>query len=290
MRPIGLLALLSVLYAPQVPFTAALDDPIDAKHVRQWTKVLTVEPDMLLPGQSATFRWPAGATRVTASGGGFGYQKSFAGQTMATDTVYHTTTYRFNLWYPEDTSPSGIAGLHHPVGHQEVEVTVPVYRGNYPAIKTYHSPHRWGIDYLADWKYFDVPFDDPANNDLIYFEREEDSMERLAVAIVPVGRSTSADLLRKAISDGASDYDSVTEVQQKSTIQCGVPATWMTFRGVLHGHADDPIRSMVLVFIRNHRGFVVSARTLESQYSKRANLLHCLVRSITETSVASPQK
>ena len=68
-------------------------------------------------------------------------------------------------------------------------------------------------------------------------------------------------------------------MQQKETTQCGVPATWATFDGLDRSLPDTPTKSMVLAFVHDGVGYVISGRARASRFDQWQQLLHSLVRS-----------
>src|SRR5438874_645756 len=51
------------------------------------------------------------------------------------------------------------------------------------ATAAYTNPSGWQISYLKNWKCDKVDMGDPANNALVFFQSEEDAVERLAVSM-----------------------------------------------------------------------------------------------------------
>jgi hypothetical protein len=166
-----------------------------------------------------------------------------------------------------------------PEGHQRIKVAVDVYSGKFPRLATYRDPHLWHIDVLAGWNRNVVPRSDPAHEALVYFQPQEDSAERVAVAIQPMPHTTSAELMHKAMDDAPTQYDVLKDVQQKETTQCGVTAQWVTFTGLDRALPDVPVRAVVVAFVRNGEGYVISARAQEAMYDQWEKPLRCLVRS-----------
>src|SRR3989442_13741538 len=54
------------------------------------------------------------------------------------------------------------------------------------ATSAYTNPSGWQISYLKNWKCDKVDMGDPANNALVFFQSEDDAVERLAVSMLPV--------------------------------------------------------------------------------------------------------
>jgi hypothetical protein len=242
---------------------------------------VTAEPNPALPGQTVTFRRPDGAKRVVVSGGGLGRITDVTQRAVVTTAPWKTATYKFDLWFPmKSEEPTTAKRRRVPMFHRQETVLVHVYDGQFPRLATYHDTRGWHIDCVAGWRRYVTPFEDPANNALVFFEPQEDTAERLAVAIVPVDAETkSADLMHQVLQDAPTQYDVIKDIFQKETTQGGLPATWITFRGLDRALPDVPVQAYALAFIRGKRGYVISGRTKIELLPKRERLLRCLIRS-----------
>lgn len=248
--------------------------------------LIVTEPNPVLPGQTVTFHMPTGVARVVASGGGFGHETDVTDRPLITDTPKQTTHYAFTLWFDNKTmakaagKPAGkMARKPTPQKTLKQAVQVHVYEGTFPAIATYRDPRHWRVDCIAGWNRYVTPEADPANNALIFFQSQEDNPERIAVAIVPVGKMTSEELMHQVLIDAPTQYDVLQDVHQKPTTQGGLPAAWATFKGMDRALPGTATISMILTFVKDGRGYVISGRTSESKFAERERLLRCLVRS-----------
>jgi len=200
-----------------------------------------------------------------------------------TDAPKKTTVYGFDLW-PRGTDHGGKKKQGAPAaGRQHYTVAVHVYEGTFPPLQTYQDWLHWRIDYVAGWKRYAMPQIDPANNALLYFQPEEDSVERLAVAIVPTKATTCAELMHEVMLETPSQYDVLEDVSQKETTQDALPATWLTFKGIDRAEPDIATRSLVMALVRDGKGYVISARARAGEFDKWERLLRCLVRSFAFT-------
>lgn len=226
-------------------------------------------PQQALPGQSVTFYLPRGAIRIRVAGGGFQSETDLTGQSLATDTPSQTSVYRFTYWICTESG-----------ARRRTEV-VPVTRlvGAFPRLATYWDWRRWRIDCVAGWNRYVTPQTDPANNGLIFFQPVEDSPERITVAIVPVRDLTASELMRQVLIEAPTQYDVMQEHYAKETTHGGLPAAWAEFSGLDRALAGIPTRSMVLAFVRDGRGYVISARAREAEFRAKEPLLRALVRS-----------
>jgi hypothetical protein len=239
---------------------------------------VSADPNPCLPGQTVKFYPPKEAKRVLITGGAFAKQTDVTAQPLITDKLVKTTTYRFELTVPGAQPASGKPA---PLIKQSYAVTANVYEGKFPPFATYFDTRDWRIDVPAGWNRYTVPSVDPVNNAVLYFQPAEDSPDRIAVAIVPVTKETdSKTLLRQVLAEAPSQYDVFLDAVQKETTQSGLPAAWMTFKGMDQALPGIPTRSMVLTLVRDGRGYVVSARTRESDYPAKEKFLRCLVRSL----------
>lgn len=260
------------------PAQQAAAKPADQKPATPQPGV-AAEPNPCMVGQTVTFCVPAGAAHVRAYGGGFGSGKTFDAGEAITDTLAKTTPYRFEVW-PQD---SGSAKSDAGPPPQTYRLVVNVYDDPKPNLATYTDWRHWKIDVLAGWNRYGAGLPDPANNALLYFEPQEDSVERLSVAIASLRVENSADLMKKVRDDLPTQYDTLKSVAQWNTTFCGQPATWMTFQGIDRAQPNTLTRSMVLAFVRGPRCYVISARTGDNQYEAKQHLLRSLVRSFALT-------
>jgi hypothetical protein len=235
----------------------------------QPAQVVYAEPNPALPGQAVTIHWPASLGRVAISGGGFGSHKEFKGQTSAQDHPSNVTTY--NL--------ASVAKSKSKQPPKRYTLLVDVYQGLFPKLATYSDTRGWSMDVIAGWNRYAVDLPDAGNNELVYFEPQEDSVERTAVSILPVNDMDAMQLMRKVETEIPTQYDMLTRTGLKETTQCGLKAAWMTFTGTDVSHPDTPSKSMVIAFVKGTRGYVISARTSATGFDNREQLLRCLIRS-----------
>jgi hypothetical protein len=267
---------------PAQPATTPAQPPANqfVEPTPQEPTAVTAEPNPCLPGQTVTFYLPAGAKRATVRGGRYTHSQEIQADDPVSDEPKKTTTYVFDVVTPGESAGTGNA-TPKPAQRQEFRVAVDVLTGAFPKLVTYRNPQHWHIDTVVGWIRNVIPQADPATESLIYFQPQDDSPERVSVAVMPVKEgATCADLMQKALMDAPTQYDVFEHVQQKATAQCGVSAIWATFDGVDHALPDMPTKSMVLTFVRNGIGYVVSGRARASRFDQWEQLLHSLVRSI----------
>jgi hypothetical protein len=245
---------------------------------------VTIESSYIVPGQSVVFHLPAGAKKVVAYGGRFGKGLDVTKETNLTDEPVKTTTYGFDIFDQAVPAKGSKKRAPSPKASKHFQVTAEVYSGKFPPLSTYNDTRGWHIDTIAGWNAYPSQLPDPANNALIYLEQQEDGPERMAVAILPV-TMTNTELMKKVMTETPSQYDVLKVIDQKETTQCGVPATWLNFQGIDPSLKDIPTRSMVMTFVKDGKGYVISGRTRASQFKERERLIRCLMRSFSFTPI-----
>jgi hypothetical protein len=262
-------ALLFILFALQnqgegTPPAAPAKPPIAAVYA---------EPNPALPGQTVELHWTAGSAVI--KGGKFGSGTEVK-DTSAEDKPAKTTMYVIS---PVTASSKNKTKKAAAAPFKRTVVPVQILEGALPKIATYTDTRGWRLDVISGWNRYVVSLPDPVNNALIYFQREEDDVERLAVSIVPADGMTSAQLMRKVETEIPTQYDQLEKTGQKETTQGGITASWMTFTGTEISHPETPSKSMVLAFVKGPRGYVISGRAAANRYAEREKILRCLMRS-----------
>jgi hypothetical protein len=245
---------------------ALASDPVVANH------------NTILAGQAVILNWNFTGTKVILSGGRFGAGTPVTGKTQIVDRPTKTTKYSFDVDYLG--SPSGDLSVQVPLhAHYatQVEVIDPVVLG----LQTYVNPHGWAINTFKKWQRDNVSMPDPANNALVYFQPEDDSVERVAVAILPIKEATSADLMKKVKADIPSRYTESEIVSENEVLHDGILAVRTVFSGKDDAHPGTKTQTVMLAFVRSGRGYIISARTAAAQFATRQRLLEALVNSFT---------
>ncbi len=241
-------------------------------------EAVAADQNPIARGQSVTLHWYFTGKKVVVSGGRFGKGQVVTGHTSLTDRPLKTTRYTFDVWYRGQAPSSTGKTVNQPL-HTRYSVVVEVQSGALSHFAAYHDRFGWQISHLAGWKHDSVPLADPANNALIYFQQEDDSVERLAVSILPANDMTCKDLMDKVQASLYSSYDEVKVLEQSEILHAGTPAQWATFTGMDHSHPGTRTQSMILAFVRDGRAYVISARTAAARYSAREALLKRMVTS-----------
>ncbi len=272
---------------------------------------VAVEPYAITPGKTITLKWYFTGEKVLLSGGRFGKGTIVTGKTSVTDTPRTTTRYTFDVWYklpaapvtpPEQKSPSTTpatgSGQNPPsppstttgaapaqaapvteLKHVQYTTYAEVWSGVYPSMNAYRDSHGWQINFMSGWKRDNVPTAAEGSDGLVYFQQEDDSVERLAVAIMPSKEMTLDDLMKKVNSDVDNHYLKAEFAVPVELTLNSVPAKLITFTGIDLSHPGTQTASVVLLFVRNGRAYVISARSGATHFNGRRPILEKMLRS-----------
>ena len=234
---------------------------------------VVAEPDMVAAGEPVTLRWFFTGDKVTVTGGRFGAAGTVVtGKTSLTDNPKKTTRYTFTTSYKAKDA----AGVEKPVKATYsvvVEIAPPL-----PVMLPYKNPRGWKITYQKGWK--PEPYYHPEKGlNLCYFQPEQDSLERVTVAIVSDKVADSAALMDKIAQDMPNNYDDFKTVSQYPITFHSLPAVMAVFAGRDRTHDNIPTESLVMAFSRGDRCYVVSARTKANLFRKRRPALEKMLRS-----------
>jgi hypothetical protein len=269
MRPLTFLAICT-LALPAVGAARAELEP----------RAVAVEPGVTLPGQPILLRWYFTGSKVVVSGGRFGTGAVVTGKSELTDRPLKSTKYTFDVWYkpaPDPAKPE----LKPAQMHIQYTAVAAVDR-----LTSYHGTEGWDVRYLKGWR--TDSFAPEPGSKVYYFQPEEDAVERLAVAVLPVKEGeTAADIMQKVRDDVPSHYSKVEFVSQYELTRQREPAQITTFRGIDQAHPDVKTTSIILVYTHRGRAYVVSARTNANRFVDRQPLLDGLVRSLTFSSASA---
>jgi hypothetical protein len=163
--------------------------------------------------------------------------------------------------------------------HVQYTTYAEVWSGVYPPMKAYRDPHGWQMSCLSEWKHDGVPTPGEGSDGLNYFQVEDDSVERVAVAIMPCQNQTAEDVLSKISEDVYGHYQQAVLAPPVDLTFNGVPAKMLTFNGIDLSHPGVKTASVVLLFVRNGRAYVISARTGATHFNGRRPILEKVVRS-----------
>ncbi|MCW3052280.1 MAG: hypothetical protein JWN14_1450, partial [Chthonomonadales bacterium] len=150
-------------------------------------------------------------------------------------------------------------------------------------MKAFRDSHGWQVSCLNDWKKDSVPTAEEGSDGLSYFQVEDDSVERVAIAIMPCQEQTVDDVLKRVSDDVDSHYQHAVLATPVDLTFNGVPAKMLTFTGLDISHPGTKTGSVVLLFVRKGRAYVLSARSGATHFNSRLPILEKVLRSFTFT-------
>ena len=243
---------------------------------------IRVEPRVVAPGESVTFRLNVAASRVVVSGGRFKRGADVTGQTALTDQPTATTRYTIDVW------PAVGSKTKKPASPSRQIVTVRVSKMPNTSLSLYRSLLLgWQVQYPRGWQRDHVSIGGAGQDGLVYFQKEEDSIERLCVAVVPTGEITVDELCAQIVGDMRTRYENLDLSEPTEMRYQNAPALWLTFKGIPTTHPGVPTQSMVLMFVRNGRSYVITSRTNAGRFEAQRSRFEKLIKSfqLNETTV-----
>jgi hypothetical protein len=240
-------------------------------------KSVAVEPGVTMPGQPILLRWYFTGTKVVVSGGRFGKGAVVTGKSELTDRPERTTRYTFDVWFKPAPDPAN-PEVKPPLSHAQYTAVAAVDK-----LTSYHASEGFDVRYLKGWR--TDSFSPEYGSKVYYFQPEEDSVERLAVAVLPIkDGQTVAEIMEKVRDDVPSHYTQVEFISRYDLTRQKEAAQITTFRGMDQTHPNTRTESIILVYTHRGRAYVVSARTQANKFAERQPLLDGLVRSLTFSS------
>lgn len=237
---------------------------------------LTAEPNTVAPGQAVTLVWHFVGDKIMLYGGRFGHGANVTTRTSVTDRPRKTTRYAVIVWYRPGRDDRSAGGAQV---HVRYEVVVGVESVAAEPLKLYRDPAGWRVTCPVAWRHDNAHLPDPDKNGLIYFQKEQDSVERIAVSFQPAQVGGADALMKRVRASAYTSYEQVRVVTESATAHAGVPAAWMVFSGQDEAHPGVTTQSLVLAFVKGSRAYVVNARTSASRFSLREAALERMVRS-----------
>jgi hypothetical protein len=234
-------------------------------------------PAVITPGQTVKLRWYFTGTKVLVSGGRFGAGLVVTGKTLITDTPRVTTVYRFDVYYTV-TKPDELGEMKTQALHQHYSVTALVDNSPPDHFKQYIGTRGWKIDYLAGW-HCDVSTPDNGTKSLVFFQKEFDSVERMAVAILPADDNTADKVIAKALADAPARYNNLIFEPATSLKVDGLDGTTAVFSGDDNSHQGVRTTSLLYAVVFDGRAYVLSVRTRASNFLLRRSHLEHMLKS-----------
>ncbi len=236
---------------------------------------VALDPPAATPGQILTLRWYFTGTKVVVSGGRFGAGVVVTGKSSISDAPIKPTRYNFDIWYHPTAPPSDVAKLVH--AHYSVVANVVM---NAPRIASYRDPRGWSVRYISGWNK-DVSTPDDGQNSLMFFQPEMDSVERIAVAMLPAKDMSCLEIVDKIKKDMPQHYDKPEVVSDHDILHGDLTTHVVNFTGFDPAHPGTKTQSLVLAFVRDGHAYIISARTLAAKFKDRQPLLESLMWSFT---------
>ncbi|HLH80211.1 MAG TPA: hypothetical protein VKV29_08015 [Chthonomonas sp.] len=235
---------------------------------------IVATPTVVVKGQTVKLEWYITGDKVVLSGGRFGKGVVVTGKTQVTDRPLHTTRYVLDDYYHVNNPPgSGKPAVQRL--HTRYSVVVKVF--TMPPLAVYRAGKDWTVDYVKGWQAYPIRTPDGVPHGLVFFQPEEDSIERLGVAMLSASNKTAETLMEDVEADIPQHYKNIKTISRDSITFCGEPAVRLVFE------ATDPagrrIESIVLAFVHDGMGYVVSGRTSDAAFDVRRLLLDKLVES-----------
>ncbi len=245
---------------------------------------IAAEPSTVTPGQTVTLKWYFTGDKVILSGGRFGQGTVVTGRQQITDKPTKTTRYIFDVTY-HGLAPDSEGKQVRKQLHAHYNVVVEVFR--MPSMHAYHASCGWLVNYVDGWQHVTIPTADMKKDGLVFFQPEEDSVERLAVAAMPTKAMTAEDLMQKVEADMPSHYNQVQVLSHNAITYRNIPAVLTTFSGEDTAHPGTRTQSLILAFVQGDYGYVISARTEAARYKARQPILERMLRSFVPTQTTS---
>jgi hypothetical protein len=239
-------------------------------------KEISVEPSAVFKGESVHLRWYFTGDKVTISGGRFGKGTVVTGKSYISDKPTATTTYTFDVQYKGlDTDSTGKQVMKPLQARYTATVRV------LPAapVATYKDSRGFTLNVPQGWKRDNVNLPDPANNALMYFQKEDDSVERISIAILPSAEMDAATLMQKVERSLYGSYEQVEILQNAEAKVAETPALLKVYVGKPTSHPGTKTQTICMAFVQDGRAYVVSARTFAKDFEARRPLLERMVRS-----------
>lgn len=252
----------------------------------QAADAIAAEPVSVLPGQKVTLRWYFTGDKVLVTGGRFGKKgQVVTGRTVLTDTPRKTTRYTFDVWYRV-----AAAGKPARKVHAQYSLVVPVTTDALSGMASYRSTRGWQVCYPLGWRHDHVNTSDEGKDGLVFFQKEDDCVERLAVAVMAAKEMTCDDLMKQVCADMPSHYENLQLEAPTEIAFHAIPACRTYFTGSDMTHPGTRTRSAVLVFVHDGRGFVISARTSANDFKARQAVLEKMINSFALTEKTASAK
>lgn len=241
---------------------------------------ITASPKVVAKGQVVKLQWYITGDKVVLSGGRFGKGVVVTGKTQVLDRPLKTTLYTLDDYY-HVTNPLGSGKPAIQRLHTRYSVLVQVF--TMPPMAVYQAGQDWSVGVIKGWHAYPVKTPDGVPHGLVFFQPHEDSVERMGVAMLPETQKTAETLMEDVEADIPEHYHNMKTLSRKNTTFGKDPAVQLVFSAT--DPAGNHITSIVIAFVHNGIGFVVSGRTSNAMFAARRPILERLLQSFTPREV-----
>lgn len=238
---------------------------------------ITCDKNPIAPGETVQLKWFFTGNKVVVTGGGFGKGVVVTGKTAITDKPKTSTRYTFTTNYISERTDKVTGKVTRTPMKSVYSILIEVEPGG-AALQTYKAA-RWQVGYRRGWKRDNVNTPDEGKDGLVYFQPEDDAMERMAVAVMAARDMTAEDLVKKLRASMPETYSDLINVSEDKVTFQGEPAVKVVFAGKDRAHPNTLSHTILMAFIKNGRAYVVSTRTFSAQYEARKRLMEKMLNS-----------
>jgi hypothetical protein len=238
---------------------------------------VVVEPRQITVGETVSVKFNFAADKVLITGGRFPKGRPVTNKTRLDDKPTQSTVYIVDAWYrpqaPGETKPAA-KQIH-------VRYTASVnVLPSLPAPTVYkHKSGGWQVQLPKGWRADGVSLPNPKQNALVFLQPTEDSIERIAISIMPYKKNTCSELIQDVLTSAPSSYEKVESEEPTQTQLMGADGSRVIFKGIDNAHPGKRSKSLVLACVKDGIAYVLSARTLEQNFVGRVRLFEKMLKS-----------
>ncbi len=237
---------------------------------------ITCDKNPIAPGETVNLRWFFTGNKVVVSGGSFGKGVVVTGKTGITDKPKTTTRYTFTNNYTAEKKDTSGKTVRTPI-KAVYSIVIEVEPTN--AWLTPYSAGRYQVSIRRGWKTDAVNLPGEPKDALVYFQKEDDSVERMSVAVMAVKEMTNAELIQKVRASMPSSYSEIINIGEEQTTVQGIPAIKIIFAGKDISHPSTLSHTILVAFVKDSRAYIVSTRTFSAQYEARKRIMEKMLNS-----------
>jgi hypothetical protein len=238
---------------------------------------ITCDQNPIAPGETVKLKWFFTGNKVVVSGGGFGKGVVVTGKTSITDKPKKTTRYTFTTNYTAEQTDKVTGKITRKPLKAVYSILIEV-EPQASWLQTYKGS-QWQVGFRRGWKRDSVPLPDGTKDGLVYFQPEDDALERMAVSMMPARDMTAEDLVRKLRASMPESYNDLINVSEDKVTFQGEPAVKIVFAGKDRAHPSTLSHTILMAFVKEGRAYVVSTRTFSAQYEARKRVMEKMLNS-----------